>query len=327
MFDDLGLHVLNGHEDVETFVIEDKRELIGSDQIELAQGVVVFSSRVGPETVRCPENLLAFSRVGVGYDTVDVNACTEADVALLITVGAVDRSVAEATVSWMLGLTHQIRIKDQLLRSGEWNERHRYSGKELRDRTFGAVGLGGIGKETIRLLEPFRMNKPIAYDPYMKESVAVELGVNLVALDELMTTADFVSIHCPLNEETFNLIGERELNLMKPDAYLINTARGGIANEDALYKALQTKSIAGAAIDCFVGEPITNPHRFGDLENVLLAPHAIAWTDELYRDIGAAACQGLMDLAFGHLPKGIVNREVLDRPGFISKWEKFRLND
>ena len=327
MFDDLGLHVLNGHDGVETFVIDGKRELIGSEQIELAQGVIVFSSRVGLETVRSPENLLAFSRVGVGYDTVDVKACTEADVALLITVGAVDRSVAEATVSWMLALTHQIRIKDQLLRTGNWNERHRYSGKELRDRTFGAVGLGGIGRETIRLLEPFRMNKPIAYDPYMKENVAGELGVELVTLDELMATSDFVSIHCPLNDETFDLIGERELSLMKPDAYLINTARGGIANEDALGKALKNNLIAGAAIDCFVGEPITSPHSFSDLENVLLAPHAIAWTDELYRDIGAAACQGLIDLALGDLPKGIVNREVLDRPGFISKWEKLRLGN
>jgi phosphoglycerate dehydrogenase-like enzyme len=137
--------------------------------------------------------------------------------------------------------------------------------------------------------------------------------------------ADFVSIHCPLNEQTRNLIGPRQLSLLKPTAYLINTARGGIIDEDALFDALSNNRIAGAALDCFASEPITAPPRWAGLDNVLLAPHAIAWTDELFRDIGRAACQGMIDLAQGRRPRGVVNPEVFDRPSFQQKWERLRL--
>ena len=109
---------------------------------------------------------------------------------------------------------------------------------------------------------------------------------------------------------------------MKPTAYLINTARGGIVDEAALDAALRDKRIAGAAIDCFANEPLTAPPSFADLDNVLLAPHCIAWTDELFRDIGRAVCRGMLDLADGRVPKGVVNREVLDRPGFQAKWKR-----
>ena len=139
-----------------------------------------------------------------------------------------------------------------------------------------------------------------------------------------MAEADFVSIHCPLTEDTRNLIGARELALMKPDAYLLNTARGGIVNENALFAALQNKHIAGAAIDCFVDEPITAPHRFGVLDNVLLAPHCIAWTDEIFRDIGRAVCQGMVDLSRGRRPRDVINPEVFDRSGFQAKWQRLR---
>jgi len=169
------------------------------------------------------------------------------------------------------------------------------------------------------------MKQPLAYDPFVDAATAAAAGVELVSLDELMAQADFVSIHCPLNEKTRNLIDARELGLMKPDAYLLNTARGGIVNEDALYDTLKAGRIAGAALDCFVGEPILTPHRFGELENVLLAPHCIAWTDELFRDIGMAVCQGMIDLAYGRRPKGVVNPEVFERPGFQAKWARLRI--
>ena len=109
---------------------------------------------------------------------------------------------------------------------------------------------------------------------------------------------------------------------MKPDAYLINTARGGIVDEDALYDALADHRIAGAALDCFAEEPVIRPHRFGELDNVLLAPHSIAWTDELFRDIGRSVCQGMVDLSLGKVPRGVVNPQVFDRPGFQEKWAR-----
>jgi phosphoglycerate dehydrogenase-like enzyme len=164
----------------------------------------------------------------------------------------------------------------------------------------------------------------LAFDPFLDPQVAERMGVKLVGLEELMARADFVSVHCPLNDKTRNLIGARELALMKPTAYLINTARGGIINEDALYEVLHGRRIAGAALDCFVGEPLTAPHRFGQFDEVLLAPHAIAWTNEMFRDMGRAACQSMVDLAAGRTPHGVVNRQVLERPGFQQKWARLR---
>ncbi len=260
----------------------------------------------------------------MGYDAVDVAACTAAEVVVFIAAGAVDRSVAEATVGWMIALTHNMRIKDGLVRTGRWDERSRYMGRELRDRTFGAVGLGGIGRATIGLLRGFGMKPPLAFDPHVDPAIADREGVRLVGLDELLSASDFVSIHCPLTDRTRGLIGARELALMKPDAYLINTARGGIVVEDALFEAVSSRTIAGAALDCFAEEPVVTPHRFGELENVLLAPHSIAWTDELFRDIGRSVCRGMLDLSLGKRPHGVVNPEVFDRPGFLAKWDRLR---
>jgi phosphoglycerate dehydrogenase-like enzyme len=168
------------------------------------------------------------------------------------------------------------------------------------------------------------MRTPIAFDPHLGPGIADGLGVRPLGLDELLAEADFVSIHCPLTDQTRGLIGKRELAMMKPDAYLINTARGGIVDEDALYDALAHGRIAGAAIDCFAEEPVVGPHRFGTLDNVLLAPHSVAWTVELFRDIGRSVCQGMLDLSLGNRPRGAVNPRVFDRPGFQEKWQRIR---
>jgi phosphoglycerate dehydrogenase-like enzyme len=323
-YPDIGLSTFDGEDGIAWGKFAEHRPKIGADQVAGANGVIVLTPAVTAETVADSRDLLAVGRFGVGYDAVDVAACNAADVVLFITAGAVDRSVAEATVGWMLALTHQMRMKDILVREGRWDDRSRFMGRELRDRTFGAVGLGGIGRATVDLLRGFGMKPPLAFDPYLDPAAAAEAGVRPVALDELLAEADFVSIHCPLTDATRGLIGARELGLMRPDAYLINTARGGIVDEDALFDALKRRSIAGAALDCFAEEPVVRPHRFGELENVILAPHSIAWTVELFRDIGRAACQGMVDLVRGRVPRGVVNREVLDRPGFVAKWERLR---
>jgi phosphoglycerate dehydrogenase-like enzyme len=322
---DMGLSVFDDKDWIETFGFAEHRPEITHEQLQGANGVIVLTPAVTAQTVAHADSLLAVGRFGVGYDAVDVAACTEADVVVFITAGAVDYSVAEATVAWMLGLTHHIRVKDQLVRDGRWDERSRWMGTELRDRTFGAVGLGGIARAAVAMLTAFRMNRPIAFDPFVPPSAAEAMGVRLVGLDELMATADFVSVHCPLTDKTRGLIGARELGLMKPSAYLINTARGGIVDEDALFRALAERRIAGAALDVFAEEPVVRPHRFGQLDNVLLAPHSIAWTNELFRDIGRAACQGMVDLSLGRRPNGTLNPEVFERPSFQRKWERTRM--
>ena len=324
-FADLGLSEFDGQEHIVSGAFDAHRPQIGADQVAGAQGLIVLTPAVTAETLRSADALLAVGRFGVGYDAVDVHACTDNDVVLFITVGAVDRPVAEATVGWMIGLTHHMRVKDNLVRAGEWDRRSAYMGCELRDRTLGTVGLGGIGQAVVRLLTGFGMNQPLAFDPFVDQAVADQLGVCLVELDDLLRKADFVSIHCPLNDATRNLIGAPQLELMKPGAYLLNTARGGIVDEDTLYAALETQRIAGAALDCFIEEPVTSPHRFGQLDNVLLAPHSIAWTDELFRDIGHAVCRGMVDLSLGRKPRGVINAEVFQRNSFQQKWRRLAI--
>jgi phosphoglycerate dehydrogenase-like enzyme/2-keto-3-deoxy-L-rhamnonate aldolase RhmA len=295
-------------------------------QLASANGVVVLTPRVTAASLAGNPDLLAVGRFGVGYDTVDVPACTAADVLLFIAAGAVDRPVAEATVGWMLALSHHVRMKDRLVREGRWDDRSRYMGTELRDRTLGVIGFGGIGKALVKLLAGFGMKPPLAYDPFLTPADAARHGVGLVTLDQLLFQSDFVSIHCPLTEQTRNLIGDRELGLMKRTAYLLNTARGGIVDELALEAALREGRIAGAAIDCFETEPLAVPPPVADLDTVLLAPHAVAWTDELFRDIGRAVCRGMRDLAAGRVPAGVVNPEVFARPGFRAKWKRITGN-
>jgi phosphoglycerate dehydrogenase-like enzyme len=323
-YPDIGLPLLEAQPHIEWTRFPEHKSAIAADQVMGVQGVIVLTPSVTAESVAVSHDLLAVGRFGVGYDAVDVQACTQADVVVFITAGAVDRPVAEATVGWMIALSHHFRTKDMLVRTGRWDERSKYMGRELRDRTFGAVGLGGIGRAAVGLLRGFGMKPPLAFDPHLDAARADEAGVRLVGLDALLAEADFVSIHCPLTRETRGLIGRRELALMKPDAYLINTARGGIVDEDALFDVLSTGRIAGAALDCFADEPVTRPHRFGELDNVLLAPHCIAWTDELFRDIGRSVCQGMVDLSLGKVPRGVVNPEVLERRGFQEKWARIK---
>ena len=321
---DIRLDLLESIPSLAVSRIAEHRAEIEPQQLAGANGVIVLSPRVTARSLSMSADLLAIGRFGVGFDSVDVAACTAADVVLFITTGAVDHSVAEATVGWILALTHHVRVKDRLVREGQWDARSRYMGSELRDRTLGIIGFGGIGRSVVKLLSGFGMNTPLVFDPFMSPDVVKEAGATAVSLDELLTQSDFVSLHCPLNEQTRNLLTARELSLMKPTAYLLNTARGGIVEEDALFEALSSRRIAGAALDCFVGEPITAPPRWAALDNVLLAPHSIAWTDELFRDIGRSACQGMIDLSNGRKPRGVVNPEVFERPSFRDKWEQLK---
>ena len=321
-FADMGLELLAANPRVATTRFAEHRPEIAPEQLRGIAGAIVLTPRVSRTSVAEAADLLAVARFGVGFDGVDVTACTLHDVAVTITTGAVDRPVAEATVGWMIGLTHHLRVKDRLVREGAWDARTQYMGRELRDRTLGLVGFGGIGRALVALLHGFGMRPPLVHDPFVADDAIRAAGCEPVALETLLARADFVSLHCPLNERTRGLIGAREIARMRPDAYLINTARGGIVDEDALFDALRTGAIAGAALDCFAAEPVVTPHRFGTLDNVLLAPHAIAWTEEMFRDVGRAACGGLLALSIGRRPTGVLNPEVFLRPTFRDKWAR-----
>src|SRR5688500_8501684 len=166
-FADFGLSTFDAHPQISVRPFAEHRPMIGADQLAGVNGVIVLTPAVTRETVASADDLLAVGRFGVGYDSVDVAACTEADVLLFITAGAVDRPVAEAVVGWMIALTHHARTKDRLVREGRWDERSQYMGCELRDRTLGVVGLGGIARKLIELLAGWGMNQPLAFDPFI----------------------------------------------------------------------------------------------------------------------------------------------------------------
>ena len=325
-YPDIGLGALEKYPLIQHGYFAEHHAEITSQQILGAQGVIVLTPSVTRATLEGASETLAIGRFGVGYDLVDVDACTEADVAVFITAGAVDRSVAEGTLCLMLALSHNLLIKDRLVRTGDWDTRSKHMGSELRNRTLGVIGCGGIARELIRLARGLNMREPLAFSPSLNEAKAREIGVRSVTLDELLRSSDFVSIHCPLKETTRDLIGAREIGLMKRTAYLFNTARGGIVVEDALFEALTEKRIAGAALDCFAEEPVIRPHRFGQLDNVILAPHSIAWTHELFHEIGAAVVAGMIEVAHGRKPHGLLNPKVYERPGFQRKLSTYRLS-
>ena len=179
-YEDFGLDTFEGHDHVVVAKFSEHRGEITPDQLAGNHAALVLSPKVTVNSLAGCEDLLAISRFGVGYDSVDVEACTANGVLVTITPGAVDRPVAEATIGWMLALTHRMLQKDRLVRTGRWDDRSQYMGCELRDRTLGVVGLGGIGRKVVELLQGFGMRQPIAYDPFASPEVLAESGVRQV---------------------------------------------------------------------------------------------------------------------------------------------------
>ena len=317
LFDNASLEELR-KAGIEWRFLERHEPVLAAHQIEDLDALICLTPRVTAASFSKSGRLLAVLRFGVGYDTVDVSACTEAGVALFITSGAVNYSVAEAILGWMLALGHHSFQKDRLTREGKWPEKNRWMGSELRRKTIGLIGLGGIGGALTELLKPFQTTELLAFDPYVAPERAAALNTRLTDLKELLRASDYVIITCPLNEQTRGLLGANELVLMKPRAYLVNAARGGIVDENALEAALKSRQIAGAAVDVFATEPALQ-HPFFALDNILLAPHAIAWTDELFQEISLMCCQQAMSLSKGNVPAGLINHEVRERPKFLEK--------
>jgi phosphoglycerate dehydrogenase-like enzyme len=181
------------------------------------------------------------------------------------------------------------------------------------------VGLGNIARETIKVLRVLDIRRFLAFDPYTSPERAAELGVEMVSLDQLLGDSDYVLVNCPLTPETRGLLGSDQFALMKRNAVLINTARGPIVNEAALIEALQSGRIAGAALDVFESEPLSADSPLIRMDNVILTSHSIAWTEELFRDMGRIDCEGALAVYRGEPPRHVVNPQVLDNPQFLQK--------
>ncbi len=182
----------------------------------------------------------------------------------------------------------------------------------LTGKTLGIIGLGAIGKEVAKRAACFKM-KVIAYDPYVSEKEAKKVGAKLVDKDTLFREADFVSVHAKVTEETINLVGEKEFNLMKPTAFFINTARAALVDQKALYSALREKRIAGAALDVFENEPLKPDDPLLELDNVVLTPHIAGACEDNYKKASLIVTQGIKDYIEGRQPQYIINPEVLDK--------------
>lgn len=274
----------------------------------------VNSPRVPAAAVaRSDLRLKLISRHGVGYDSVDVEAMTRAGVLVANTPNAVPRPVATIALTFVLALAHRLMAKDRITRAGRWAERLEHMGTGLTGRTLGVVGAGRIGKELLRLSRVFDL-KLLAADPYADTLELSYIGARQVPLAELMAQSDFVVITCLLNEETRGLVGARELALMKPGAFLINVARGPVVDEKALYQALAARRIAGAGLDVFEEEPTPADNPILRLDNVIVSPHALCWTDELFGNIARTAIGAVLAVHNGRRPEFLVNPAALSHP-------------
>ena len=323
-FRDIGLGLLDENPKIEYEFFPELRSEVTPDQIENYDAVIAYLVNWTAESFRGVERLALLARFGVGYDMVDVTACTENDVILAITPEGVRDPMAEGTLTLILTLAKQIIPKEQLLRDGRWHDHKLIYGSCLTNKVVGSIGIGNIGGQLMRLLEPFGLKSRLAFDPYCSAEMATELGVELVELDQLLRDSDFVTINCPLTEQTRGLISTEQLRLMKPTAYLVNTARGPIVDQAALTVALREKKIAGAALDVFEEEPISMNDPLLELTNVILLPHAVGWSDEALYGNGAASCRAAINVAVGTMPDCVVNREVLERPGLQAKLQRYR---
>ena len=310
---------------IETIHVDDEAGTMPAEGLAGCDALILLVPRFGKASVPADGKLAVVARFGVGYDSVDVPACTAAGIALGITPDGIRRPVAVSIITYILALSQKLLIKDRLTRQGPngWNQRSSYMGEGVVGRTYGQLGIGNIGAEAFRLARPFEM-KLIAHDPYADPKVAAELGVEMVGLEELFRRADYLSVSVPLSDATRHIVNAERLALMKPTAYVINTSRGPTVDQKALYAALEAGTIAGAALDVFETEPCPADEPILKLDNVIVTPHALCWTDQCFAGNGAADVEIVLSVMRGEVPKGIVNKEIVDNPVWKAKLDGYR---
>jgi phosphoglycerate dehydrogenase-like enzyme len=278
-------------------------------QLEKVEVIVVSHMDSCPaELISMTPRLRGIVSAVIGLDTVDLAAAEERD--LLVAHGAMEENylgVSEATVMLIAALLLDLPGKERALR--EMSSEARMRGRMVRGKRIGLVGLGRSARGVVERLQGWEVDI-VAHDPYVVDPPA---GVWMVSLHELLATSDVVSVHVTLGEATRGLIGENELELMKEDGYLINTARGPVVDEAALLEALETGRIAGAALDVFEEEPLSKDHPFRGLSNVILTPHAIGHSFELWEAIPRVAAEQVTAILAGEVPRYVANNHVLPR--------------
>jgi len=238
---------------------------------------------------------------------------TNAGVIVTHTPSSMPRPVATIALSFVLALAGRLFLKDRLTRTGRWHERMDNMGMGLTGRTLGVIGAGRIGKELLRMARAFDF-RLLAADPFVNAIELGYLGARKVDLDTLLGESDFVVVCCLLNEGTRHLVGAREFAKMRRSAYFVNVARGPIVDERALIEALRNGQIAGAALDVFEQEPIASDNPLIAMDNVILTPHSLCWTDECFHNMASTGLKSIVDALSGRQPEFVVNRDVLAHP-------------
>ena len=278
------------------------------EMIQILRGIDGAVASIDPFTPKVMDGapqLKVISRTGVGYDAVDAPAAAERGIAVCITPGANNKAVADFAFSLILASARRLLENLTEVPRGGWK---RYQGRDLPGSTLGIVGLGSIGKEVAKRARGFDM-RILAYDLYQDPAFAAQYGVTYLPLEELLAESDFVTLHLLLDGSTRHLINAERLRLMKPTAHLVNTARGGIVDQEALCQALKERRIAGAALDVFENEPLEADSPLRTLDNVYLAPHTAGQTEGAMRNMGIMAARNVIDVLKGEVPVGVVNKE------------------
>jgi D-3-phosphoglycerate dehydrogenase len=260
------------------------------------------------EAIAAAPNLKVIARAGVGLDNVDIPAATAAGVLVVNAPTSNIVSAAELAVSLLLAVARNVVPANLALKNGQW-KRSQFGGVELQDKTVGIIGMGKIGMLVAQRLAGFDM-KFVAYDPYVKSAPSGGPEIKMVSLDELLAESDFVTIHIPKTAETNGLIDTAALAKMKPTAFVINAARGGVLDESALFDALTAGTIAGAGLDVYATEPCTDSPLFA-LDNVVATPHLGASTEEAQEKAGVAVAESVVAAFAGTEVPGAVNAELI----------------
>ena len=271
--------------------------------------VVRSATKVTQEVIEAGAKLKIIGRAGVGLDNVDLKAATAKGIIVMNTPGGNTISTAEHTMSMILSLSRSIPQADQSMKKNEWRRKD-FMGVELYNKTIGIIGLGRIGTEVAKRCLSFSMRVK-AYDPFLSKEVADQLGVELMKLDDLYKNADYITVHVPLTEETTGMIGDKQFEMMKPGARVINCARGGIIDEAALGRALESGKVAGAALDVYVEEP-PKDLKLAKFNNVVLTPHLGASTEEAQINVAIEVAHQISDALLGRGIRNAANYPSVD---------------
>ncbi len=301
-----GIDLLNSASGVKAVV------KIGISEDELTQiigehdGLIVRSgTKVTAKVLANPGKLKAIARAGVGVDNIDVPEATRKGILVMNTPGGNTLSAAEHTMALILSMSRNVVPACNSLKGGAW-DRKKYMGNQLNSKVLGVIGLGRIGMAVAEMAKGFNM-KILGYDPLAAPADAEKLGIEVTqTIESIFKEADYITVHVPSNEQTLNMIDAEQIKMMKPTVRLINCARGGIINEDALYDALAEGAIAGAALDVYPKEPPENT-RFDEFENCLVTPHLGASTEEAQIDVAVEAAQILVDVIKGGPVRNAIN--------------------